>query len=632
MILVDNIITLKKIAPDIYGYLKPLDLALASSPIKQVASKSGQPSLALEADGQLSFIHSKYDPVKEAQSIIDGINADEVGNVDQIFFYGIGLGYHIEAFLKKFPNKFFTLYEPNPDVFCHYLSNMHFDKLPLKYMKELYIELTPEHTERNAGMFLTGTLDRLLFVALPSYERLFEEDFSRFTKFFKLAIKDVLSSRATMHHFQKNWTINSMRNFCHNLVTPSIFNCDTEQFKNKPAILAAAGPSLTFEYENIRKIREKNQAYIFTIGSAIKALVTQDIHPHGTASMDPGAMTIEVFTEMIAKGITDIPLIYGTSIGYEGVEHYPGPKLFMLMDRDNITPYYLPMDQRNVIEMVGDAPTIAITTLQLLLKLGFNPIILAGQNLAHLDNRNYADGIKYSNRDHMTKPEDVCAGVVATVIDVYGNEIETQHAYNLSKKIMEGLIAAYPGTRVINTTKGGAAISGAPFVPLEDVMARELSDAVAVDDWYVTSANNFDCDYILERDRKMEKARDVLPKLFESVDGILKDLAKNKTKMKESQINAELNRFDKSMKALMDNDYFRIFITPMLMIELSALSSMNAKIRIEKSYSKRADIVIEYFSKFSNEAKIDIARHSDPLYLKIRKAIKEYVEQKRADI
>jgi hypothetical protein len=395
--------------------------------------------------------------------------------------------------------------------------------------------------------------------------------------------------------------------------------------------MAAAGPSLSFEFENLRKIREENLAYIFTVGSAIKALVNQDIHPHATVSMDPGVLTIEVFAEMIEKGITDIPLIYGTTIGHEGVEKYPGPKLFMQMDRDNVTPYYLHTDKKNAVEMVGDAPTIAITTLQLMLKLGFNPIILVGQNFAHLDNRNYADGIKYSFRDHMTQPQDVATGIVSTVIDVYGNEIETQHAYNLSKKIMEGLISSYPGTRVINTTKGGAAIEGAPFITLDDVMSSVLSDSVAVDDWYVMDADdNFDRDFILERDRKMELSRDKLPKLFETMDKKLKNLADKKEYMTESQINAELIRFDASLKAVMDNDYFKIFISPMLMIELQSISYSNAKIRIEKNYSKRADIVIENFSRFSNEAKLDIARYADPIYLKIREKIKEYVAQRKA--
>ena len=96
--------------------------------------------------------------------------------------------------------------------------------------------------------------------------------------------------------------------------------------------------------------------------------------------------------------ITDIPLIFSSSVGFEVLQNYPGTSLLhMITSQDTISSYLLKLDNNTQLDGVKDAPSIAVVTIQLLYKLGFNPIILVGQNLAYADNKHYAEGISYAS-------------------------------------------------------------------------------------------------------------------------------------------------------------------------------------------------------------------------------------------
>ena len=62
--------------------------------IKPQQSKSGEVTVTCKG----SLIHSRYNPVKEGRNFVETSNI-EAG--DTVICYGLGLGYHIEAILKR---------------------------------------------------------------------------------------------------------------------------------------------------------------------------------------------------------------------------------------------------------------------------------------------------------------------------------------------------------------------------------------------------------------------------------------------------------------------------------------------------------------------------------------------------
>ncbi len=629
MITTDNIIEVKRISAGLWDYLKALQGRLADSPVRVVPSRSGLPTITVDRDGTDYYVHSKYDPAQEAEGMVEQFDPAEVENYEHVFFYGVGLGYHVEAFMKRFPKHFFSLYEPSPQAFCHYLSERQFNNLPLKRMKNLFIENQPEDTETNAQRFFEKTHEQLMFVTLPSYERVFSEDMERFKKHFVDIVHRVRSNRYTCLNYEKRWIVNSMFNFGVNLNSRSIFLGDQELFRNKPALLVSAGPSLEEELERVRSIKEQKLAYIFSVGSAIKALVAHDIHPHATLTMDPNAITQYTFEDYQEKGIDSIPLIYGTSVGFETLQTYPGPLLHMVMDKDTISQNFLRNSDSGGLSVAHDAPTVAITSFELLARLGCNPIILVGQNFAFLGDENYSRSIRYihEGRDHKATEAEL-AGTM-TVEDVDGNMISTTNGFYLSRQVMENVIKWFPETRVINTTRGGAKIAGTTYMPLAELLGGELESAVVQDDWMESrKANGYDPDHMVRRDKELYAAYEEFLQLFEKISKILQRISEQVNFKRPKQLEASFARFDRCFARIRKNDFFVMFILPMNMVEEVILQNKLTHIWVETDIAEKGRSIVQLFGKYFGDCQRDLEMIK-PLYEKLRTDITAYKERSR---
>lgn len=629
MILTDNIIALKK-RGGLYEDLKSFDEQLDSAAIKAVETPSGNPTLTVEREGGAVYLHSKYDPVKEAEGFIERLDHAELASADHIFFYGAGMGYHVEALMKRYPKTFFTIYEPDPYAFCHYLSHRRLDDLPLKSLNRIFVEINPNNIELFAFQFFSGSHDKIFFVTLPSYERIYKEQFEGFTKHFKLAVHASVSNRSTSYAFEKRWTINSMINFGENLRNGSIFRCNREHIKGKPAIMVGAGPSLEFELENLRRISAEGLAYIVPIGSAIKALIVNDIMPHATVTMDPHTTTQTTFQELIEREIDTVPLIYATSVGHEATQIFPGPKKYMVLDKDTVSPFYLQGKGGSAIEIVNDAPSVATTAMQALLLLGFDPVIMVGQNLGFIDNQNYAKSIQYGWRDHMATEGEKTGEM--TVEDVEGNEMATSAIYNLLRLSLEGMIARFPGRRVINTTRRGAKVAGATYVTLDELLETELTKAVVEPEWYVPEkVDQYELKHLIKRDSDMRESYAVFRKQIERAADLLRRINTEAAYNRPKKLDELYHSFDSCFRMITKNDFFNCILLQMNRIEHGVLGSNLAHIRAERDMQERARLTVGSFDRLLSVCERDM-KFVEPLFRKIHEDIEEFVRKEEERI
>ncbi|MEI6704423.1 MAG: 6-hydroxymethylpterin diphosphokinase MptE-like protein, partial [Deltaproteobacteria bacterium] len=419
--------------------------------------------------------------------------------------------------------------------------------------------------------------------------------------------------------------------FVSSLYNRNIFNHEERIFRGKPAIMVAAGPSLEDEFENLRRIKEEGSAYIFTVGSAIKALVSQGIEPHAAITMDPGEWDQYLFSEIIEKKISTIPLIYGTSVGFETVKTYPGPQIFMTMDKDTVTPFFLRNEDNTPIGMVNDAPTIAITSIQLLSLLGFEPIVLVGQNLGFRNNQNYAKGIAYDDptqkRDHMATARELAN--IQTTVDVYGKEMQTNKMYNLFRKTMEFIISKFPGTSFINTTRGGARINGAPFKELDLLMADQLTVRVVDEQWVEkVKQGEYDVKYLLARKERMRNSLKHLKRSLDEMGKILGDLKKHIAFRNTRQLAEDFMRLDKTFKAIIKNDFYRTFLTPLNMMETAIFGNGMALVHAEILQAERAEHVVNNFGLYVAQCNRDLNNITDVLFPYIEANIDQFQKWK----
>ncbi|MGI6684016.1 MAG: 6-hydroxymethylpterin diphosphokinase MptE-like protein [Bacillota bacterium] len=597
MALIDNFNYLRKKHPNIWSKhnFTSIEEKESLKLFEVVPAKNGLPTLIYNVDNQKIHAHSKYDPIRESQQLLN--KYENIEGYDHVFFYGLGLGYHIEEYVKQFPEKEFSIYEPSEEIFYKYLSTKNIKNIFDFQFKGLYIEKPEQDSAVLLNQFISANIrKKILLIFLPSYERIFPEKFARFTSEFQRIVVDQRASYNVNFAFEKRWTINSLLNFPQVLKTPNVLeDLEKEKFKNKPALLVAAGPSLEEDIENIRYIKEHGLAYIFSVGSAISVLINNGIYPNAACAYDPTVENAKVFDIVVSRGITEIPLIFGSSISYKTLLQYPGPKAHMIISQDTLAPFLLNRRDGEQLDKVNDAPSIAVVTLQMLQKLGFSPIILAGQNLAYKNEKRYAQGIAYHDQNNKLTKKDIDKSI--EVEDVYGGTVYTNEGFNRMRQQMEMYIRDYIGVEVINTTKGGAKIKGAVFQKMDELIKERLQNRVVEEDW-LQAENQYDETFLKEKllvlsseKTKLIKALNDLREIFNEINAII-------NKSDSDRAKRIFPKFDRAFSLVIKNDFYKVFLFPMNRVHFDLMLKRRNEIRFEDNQINKAQKTIEEYGKF----------------------------------
>ncbi|MBC3797062.1 motility associated factor glycosyltransferase family protein [Acetobacterium tundrae] len=622
--LADNIVFLKKNYPTLYEALKNDEDKIKKSSIVLEDTKNNYKTLKMTKGDKTLYLHSKYDPIREAESIIDKLEErEEIDTNSHVIFYGLGLGYHIDAFVRRFPDTTFSLYEPSEEVFEIFLNYKKLKDLPIKKMIAVQCEVNTEAMDDFFNTVLINTDKKTIIMDLPIYQNAFEEQYTQFSNRFMEAIKSKRSLLNTNYSFQNRWILNSVNNFDKVLNTPNILMQDKNNFKNKTAILVSAGPSLDYEIENLHTIKEKGLAYIFSVGSAINTLLYNDILPDAMCTYDPKEENRTVFKKVNEMKINTIPMLFGSSVGYEVLKDYTGPQYHMITSQDTVSNYFLKEKDGKEIDKVNDAPSIAVVTLELLSKLEFSTIILVGQNLAYKDEKNYAKGIDYHQNDIEEIKEQ-------KIKDVLGNEILTSVSFNDMRKQMEFYIKSL-NISVINTTVGGAQIEGAKFIPMDNVINDILQHKIVQGDEFksLMQSDLYDKEYL-------QSKINLLDDEFTDYVGLLSKIKQHILKVRElldisntKQAGIMYERLDSYIVKLEANDFFNVIAMPMNRVQYEILSNDVQRIKREKNELKRLKRLIKHIKPVFDLLYIDNNNNLNQNIMKVlSNNINNFVETK----
>ena len=576
-------------------------------------TKSGVPTLRVEKDGKSLYLHSKYDPPREAQALIAQFT--EVEKETTVVFYGTGLGYQINTFLQKYPTVSYYIYEPVPALLKAYLTHQSLKDLPGRNLQDIILGTYEQEIYRIFRHLIDKSQGKLLLVELPMHKQIFASEYEKFLELFQRTVKNKRTELHTNYAFQKRWIINSIKNFKEVLATPNIVMEAKGRFKNKPALLVAAGPSLNEEIENLRYIKENGLAYIFSVGSAINTLIHYRVYPHAACTYDPSERNQIVFTKLKKEGLKEIPLVFGSSTGYETLENYPGPMCHMITSQDTVANYFLKTTEEDRLDMVSDAPTIAAVTLQLLYTLGFNPIILVGQNLAFRGQERHAAGVDYSTplTDEQRKN-----GI--WVKDVYDRDVLTNKGFDLMRKQMESYIRAFSDCQVINTTKGGARIEGSVFLELDEVIRVHLREKVYNECWLEELSTTYDPEYLKQQLEKMDRAYRRAQRLTSEYEAVLKTIEKLIGNGNYREAEKMYIKLDKVLGKIERNNFYRVFLLPMNRVQYKILADSIDSLNAERNPATKGKRIVERFRHFIDLCKDDLQLIT-PLYEELREEI-----------
>lgn len=595
--LIDNVLLLRERFPLVREYLSENEQKLNTNTYKTIDAKNGSKTIQCQkADASRPImVHSLYDPVMEAEKLI-AANAEAIKKVSHVFFYGAGLGYHIELFTKKYPDLTYSIYEPIPEVFLELSRTRNLKDVLTKRVFKLYVEKDNELDNAFLDEFNT-TNQNIFLITLPSYENIVKEKYERFYQAIRVAVQGRRTNMHTNESFRKRWIVNSILNFGEVLSTPNILkDIDESAFKGKPAVIVSAGPSLAEDMKYIRYIKENNLAYIFSVGSAINSLIEYDVFPDAMFTYDPKRRNQNVFKKVYENNIKTIPMVFGTSVGYETIARYDGPKLHFVTSQDKASQYFLDGQINNDNHIIIDSPSIAVMTFQILNKLGASPIIFSGQNLGFLDGKRFSDGIDYEHISSEVGSKELEKALITE--DVFGNEIKTNNSFNSMKKAIEHYADLYKGGIFINTTKGGAAIKGVPYQSIESVI-NELLNEFNKDNQFWAGMNTYNQVEIPKMLHNLDKSQKELLNKLSLIDTTLSSLSVSIKINNEINLKGNFRELHQHYNSLKQNLFFKEFLLYYIRVHIGYIENEFKSTMKERNHLIKAKRIFNAFKGFT---------------------------------
>lgn len=416
-------------------------------------------NLLLIADNKEFLICDHEDPISEAYSWIDKFI--DPSNKAEIVF-GMGFGYHIEVLHTSFKNKKILIIEPNIELFLQIIKIRNLETI-IKNCIMFVDEEINSILKSIYSLYWDTNAGGIQCQPLGVYEELFPDTWGELRDKFIKQGQSVQVDIATRKGSGEIW----IQNYINNLSDISKASNTAgliDKFRGKPGILVSAGPSLLKNIELIKDMKDK--CVIIAAGTAVNILEKNGIIPHFMVGIDAWESEAEVHKKVKSQ---DIYFIYSNQVATGSLKSYTGPKFLMNYTADLYTNEFFEYSGIKSDFFIS-GPSVANTCFDILLKLGCNPIILTGQDLAYSGGSKYAGEVSESTINSAT--EGLKDRYILTK-DIYDNDIFTSLGFIAMKNFFEGYFERVKDkVEIINATEGGLNLENARNDTLQNVIDK----------------------------------------------------------------------------------------------------------------------------------------------------------------
>lgn len=436
---------------------------------QKVLSKSGMPTLKIHVEGKEFFVHSSYNPLREAQQWAERV---AIGKDNVYFVFGFGLGYEVLELANRLSKDCKILVVEAHNEFIRLaLESLDFTALLQRDNIQFLVGDQDFPVERMLVSYVGfDNIDKIQFIDYTPATKFDQAYYESIKKKITQGISNVIIEMNTMLRFAEEWLENLFCNLPKAIKSPGVARLYGE-FASQPAIIVAAGPSLN---KNIHCLKEaKGKSVIISVGTALRPLLQAGIKPDLVLSIDGGAANNRHFEDV---AVEDIPLVFDLTIYPEIPKNYKGPKLVGGCHENLLRWVEKTLNEPKGLYDLG--PSVANVAFGLAKNFGCNPIILVGQDLAYTDNKSHAQGTAY---EYMTI-EDYRGRDIIEVEGVDGHPVLTDRVMFAFLRKFEMTIAASRETHtVIDATEGGAKIPGTYIMPLNEAIKKYCQPLIDAD-------------------------------------------------------------------------------------------------------------------------------------------------------
>jgi hypothetical protein len=449
--------------------------------IKPVGEKYA--NIYYPSDGISTFaLFSSDKPEKEIQNWLFSTGIAS-GCPPVLLLLGFDLGFYPTKLLDYLPEtSIAAIVEPDPILFFTAIHHTDLSRLLSDKRVHLYVGQKAANavesigTELKWGRFLNLSYKILVNPLLRKCQKSFATEFT--TQFRNALQRERMYRNSRMEH-GANVVINTVHNADFLIESPGV-TCLWDQFQKIPAILVAAGPSLEKTVDQIRKAEDR--ALIVCVNTAYPILRRHGITPHIVITMDHQERNVLSFHQENTN--TQSFLIADPRINPQITAHFM-PRVFFASWRSTLEKIGDPAPLHNipVAKMSGNAiyqwlqemtgpkgdvfgpGSVTVVGFHILARMGCEPIILAGQDLAFSQDKAYADGTIF---DDKSLPQDSQASHMVESTD--GTMIPTSETLFLYRQLLETEIARFK-VPVFNTSSG-AVITGTISSTIESLLPQ----------------------------------------------------------------------------------------------------------------------------------------------------------------
>lgn len=497
--------------------------------LELIETKSKKYSAKVFKNGKSIFLHSAYDPEKEANALINEIKKETKKDLDLVFIFGIGAGYLINAFKKLNVN--IAVIEPSIKFFNLLIDNFKLDKILEDNITFFIGGDDIEDIEKFIS--LTNT-KKVKFFITRSYATLFNEE----ALFYQQKVLSIVDKKIininTISRFDKLWAYNIASNVA-KISTHYGVNKFFDKYKNIPAIIVSAGPSLE---KNIRKLKEmKNKALIIAVDTAIKPLFSHNISPHFVITIDPQKKNSKYFRNVNFK---ESVLIAESSVDKEAIDSFNGA-IYFINSIFPLAKYFMEeLGNRGDITTGGSVSTAAY---DFAIRIGANPIIMVGLDLSFPNYQTHIKG-SYHEENFFTEIykldsydsriyKVLIAGNLREEKNIYNEKVWTDSRFDMYKNWYEEQCEINNKIKFYNATEGGIKINGMENIKLEELTQKfnDIEINIDKDDKNIERKNEILIKIkngLIKIDNEISKIKPYIVNALELCDKINEDLKRHR--------------------------------------------------------------------------------------------------------
>ena len=434
------------------------------------SSRSGHPTLAVGG----SYLHSRYDPVRDAERALGDATAFESKGC---VFAGVGLGYACELYAARYSESTIVIIEP--DIYIFYLMLASRPLEPLFAHANLMV--MAGITAREAATFLdTMGLEEIPVhenAALAAPNRPWFDEFDAIRE--RNRQKRQINAN-TLKRFGGLW----LRNVCANATEMrdrAGIGCFAGALEGIPTLVVAAGPSLDRVLPHLAEI--KKRAAIVAVDTAVRACVRAGVEPDFIVLVDP-----QYWNWRHLDGVScPSSVLITESAAWPAVFRFPCRSIHLC---SSLFPIGKFIESRiGAKGELGAGGSVATTAWDFARHAGARDIYMAALDLGFPDKRTHFTGSIFEDRTHAVSGRTATAETALytalygagpyPVPDYRGSTVLTDKRLILYAWWFESRLASFPEYRTRTITPEGVRIPGFDVSSVEAMLALpEIRDEI----------------------------------------------------------------------------------------------------------------------------------------------------------